>query len=99
MQELIKQFREIRIGDVATVGGKNASLGEMLTTLSSANIKVPDGFATTSEAFWLFIDSNNLRQSLSSLMNGLDKKEFSNLRTTGKLARQMIRGWTHFIGK
>jgi pyruvate, water dikinase len=90
MPELIKQFKEISINDIASVGGKNASLGEMLTTLSSRNIKVPDGFATTSEAFWLFIDSNNLRKPLSDVLNNLDKNYFSNLKEIGQLARAMI---------
>lgn len=92
MIQLIKHFNEITINDIQSVGGKNASLGEMLTALSSAGIKVPDGFATTSGAFWLFIDENNLKQRLNDLLNDLDRKNFTNLRETGQLARAMILG-------
>jgi hypothetical protein len=57
MSTYIKKFHEISIRDVAVVGGKNASLGEMTTTLAQAGIKVPQGFATTSDAFWFFMIS------------------------------------------
>jgi pyruvate,water dikinase len=90
MQTFIKHFNEITIKDIAAVGGKNASLGEMITTLSGTGISVPNGFATTSEAYWLFIDSNDLRRPLESLMNNLDRQNFSNLKQTGQLARAMI---------
>lgn len=90
MNNLVKNFSEIRIGDVATVGGKNASLGEMLTGLSAEGIHVPEGFATTADAFWYFLDTNRLRQPLKELMDRLDKTGFSNLEETGELARQMI---------
>jgi phosphoenolpyruvate synthase/pyruvate phosphate dikinase len=51
---------ELGRGDVASVGGKNASLGEMMRHLRSQGIKVPPGFATTAGAYWRFIDSNHL---------------------------------------
>lgn len=51
MSSFVKDLSEIQIGDVATVGGKNASLGEMLTGLSAEGIHVPGGFATTADAF------------------------------------------------
>jgi len=86
----IKQFNETTIKDIPLVGGKNASLGEMITNLSGKGINVPGGFATTSEAFWFFIDSNNLRVPLESLLKNLDRKYFSNLKQTGQLARNMI---------
>ena len=87
---LVKPFKSISINDLAVVGGKNASLGEMFNTLSTDGIKVPDGFATTAEAFWLFIDTNQLRNRLINLMQNLDRKEFSNLKRTGQLARALI---------
>ncbi len=59
MEPFIKKFKEIHIDDIAAVGGKNSSLGEMLTRLSSKGINVPDGFATTAFAFWTFLDYNN----------------------------------------
>ena len=76
MQKFIKKFNEIGIADVPTVGGKNSSLGEMFTQLSSKGIRVPDGFATTAFAFWTFLDCNKLWESLQQLMSTLDKKNF-----------------------
>ena len=90
MKVLIKRFEDIRISDVQTVGGKNASLGEMVTALASKSIKVPDGFATTADAFWYFINSNNLKEGLEQLLTTLDRKNFSNLSEVGKNARQLI---------
>jgi pyruvate,water dikinase len=90
MAVLIKRFTEIGIQDVPIVGGKNASLGELITSLSQAGIKVPDGFATTAEAFWLFIDNNSIREKLSELLSRLDRNTFSNLRIIGAEARQLI---------
>lgn len=90
MGGLIKHFRDIKIADVPDVGGKNASLGEMLNALSSAGIAIPDGFATTSDAFWQFIDHNNFRAKLVEVMHRLDRKDFSNLHSIGEEARELI---------
>lgn len=87
---LVKPFNKISIRDTPEVGGKNSSLGEMITTLQASGIRVPDGFATTSEAFWLFLDDNGLREPLQKLMDSLDRKNFSNLREAGRQAREMI---------
>ena len=54
MNSRIKKFNELGIKDVASVGGKNASLGEMYNALTSKGVKIPNGFATTSFAFWEF---------------------------------------------
>ena len=88
--ELIKKFKNISVNDVAIVGGKNSSLGEMFSNLSVKGINVPDGFATTSYAYWKFLDDNNIRKKLIELMNKLDKKAFTNLKETGAAARQLI---------
>lgn len=90
MQTFIKSFGELRITDVPSVGGKNASLGEMYTQLSSKGIAVPDGFATTAFAFWTFLDFNKLQESLMQLMSLLDRKNFSNLKEIGAAARAQI---------
>ena len=90
MAVLIKSFTEIGIQDVPVVGGKNASLGELITSLSQYGIRVPDGFATTAEAFWLFIDNNGIRGELAGLMKQLDREAYSNLREIGLAARQLI---------
>ena len=90
MPDYIKPFRSISITDLAIVGGKNSSLGEMFNKLTSQGIPVPDGFATTASAFWYFLEYNNLKQPLQELLQQLNKKDYSNLRAIGSKARQMI---------
>ncbi|HVM86983.1 MAG TPA: phosphoenolpyruvate synthase [Puia sp.] len=90
MSSYIKKFSEIRITDTPVVGGKNASLGEMFSTLSNKGIKVPDGFAITSAAFWYFLDHNCIRNSLQQLMAQLNRNNYDNLQETGWKARKMI---------
>lgn len=91
MNRFIKKFSDIHITDIAAVGGKNASLGEMFTSLSPAGIKVPEGFATTANAFWYFIDHNQIRDSLKQLMESLDKNDYHNLKEIGSKARALIK--------
>jgi pyruvate,water dikinase len=76
--------------DLPVVGGKNASLGEMYSTLSSEGIRVPDGFATTADAFWHFIDHNELRKPLQVLMSSLDRPGYTNLSDIGTAARALF---------
>lgn len=90
MTDFIIPYNRIHITDTAIVGGKNASLGEMITSLSSAGIRVPEGFATTASAFWYFLDSNKLREPLHKLMDQLNRTDFSNLGNIGQQARQLI---------
>ena len=90
MAEFIKRFNEISITDVPAVGGKNASLGEMLTRLSSKGINIPNGFATTAFAFWTFLDYNKLWELLNQLMQQLDRKNYSNLNKLSEIARVSI---------
>lgn len=86
----IKELRTLGIDDIALVGGKNASLGEMYNQLTSKGVRVPNGFATTSMAFWKFLDENKIRQALENLMAQLDRSKFSNLELIGKKARGLI---------
>ncbi|MEO8086530.1 MAG: phosphoenolpyruvate synthase [Bacteroidota bacterium] len=90
MNMLIKKFSQINSTDVKSVGGKNSSLGEMFNQLSPKGINIPDGFATTVDAWWLFVESNHLKEKLTELMNGLDKQSFSNLREVGLQARKLV---------
>jgi pyruvate,water dikinase len=83
-------FGAIGNKDVALVGGKNASLGEMLSHLSPLGIRVPDGFATTAEAFRFFLSENNLNAKIRDLLGKLDTKEFSNLTAISALAKKMM---------
>ena len=87
-------FREVTNDKVALVGGKNASLGEMFNKLSGQGISVPDGFATTAAAYWLFLDENGLRVPLTELLATLDTKEYTNLPEVGTRARSLVRGAT-----
>lgn len=90
MNNLIKKFSEVNIEDVAQVGGKNASLGEMFSKLSSKGIKVPNGFATTAFAFQHFLEENKLHEPLKQLIDQLDKQDFTNLSEVGEKARTII---------
>jgi pyruvate, water dikinase len=90
MNTFIKKFSEIRISDVPEVGGKNASLGEMFSQLTSSGIRVPDGFATTASSFWYFLDQNQLRGKLQQLLQELNRQSFANLSEIGGKARALI---------
>ncbi len=90
MENFIKKFSETGINDVAEVGGKNASLGEMYTHLTLKGLLIPNGFAITASAFRYFISFNNLGKALQKLMIDLDKKDFSNLTETGAQARKLM---------
>ncbi|MCB9305494.1 MAG: phosphoenolpyruvate synthase [Lewinellaceae bacterium] len=90
MSPFIRQFSEITIHDLATVGGKNASLGEMFSQLTPRGIQVPDGFAVTSDAYRFFLKENGLQKSLDNLLGELDKQHFSNLDDIGRRARTAI---------
>ena len=84
------KFSEVTMKDLPKVGGKNASLGEMYQKLSSKGVRVPPGFATTSNAYWDFLDQNNIRSRLTDILKKLDRNKFSNLNRIGKEARQTI---------
>jgi len=90
MALLIKNFNEINIKDVNSVGGKNASLGEMFNHLSASGISIPDGFATTAFAFRFFLEYNSISNHLKILMDKLDRKTYSNLKEIGAQARETI---------
>lgn len=90
MTDYIKRFAAIGRADLAKVGGKNASLGEMFNQLTTKGIRVPDGFATTAGAFWDYLDENKLREPLEALLKGLDREHYSNLGEIGEAARARI---------
>ncbi|HVZ81538.1 MAG TPA: phosphoenolpyruvate synthase [bacterium] len=73
MSVWIKWFNEIGITDIPQVGGKNASLGEMVRNLSTAGVRVPDGFAVTSDAYWRFLSENGLEDQLEKLAQEAEK--------------------------
>ncbi|NJY63854.1 phosphoenolpyruvate synthase [Salinimicrobium sp. CDJ15-81-2] len=90
MNRLIRKFEEIGMKDVPVVGGKNASLGEMYSDLASHGVRIPNGFATTAEAFRSFLKENGLDEKLENLLGDLDRKEYSNLEKIGGEARKLI---------
>ncbi|HEX2043188.1 MAG TPA: phosphoenolpyruvate synthase [Acidimicrobiales bacterium] len=82
-------LEDIGAGDTATVGGKNASLGEMTRALSDRGIRVPDGFATTADAYRAYLSHNQLEKPLSEQLDELDR-EGTSLAKVGQAARQMV---------
>ncbi|WP_193198112.1 phosphoenolpyruvate synthase [Nostoc sp. MG11] len=89
-RSLILWFDEVGIGDIPLVGGKNASLGEMIQQLSPKGIDVPTGFATTAYAYRYFIKSAGLEPKLRKLFADLDVEDVKNLRERGKKARSLL---------
>ena len=88
----IRWFEEIKIEDVPSVGGKNASLGEMYRELASQGVKIPNGFAVTAEAYWYVIESAGILDQLKDTMLALDKTNLADLMKRGKRARDLILG-------
>lgn len=86
----VKQFSELGINDIPEVGGKNASLGEMYRELSGMGLKVPDGFATTAEAFHHYIEANELFDRISTELGALDISDVQALAISGARIRQWI---------
>ncbi len=83
-------FSQLRMTDVDRVGGKNASLGELLSQLTSAGIRVPDGFATTAEAFRLFIKESGLEERIAKRLAGLDVEDVKALAEAGADIRRWV---------
>lgn len=77
------------MNDVERVGGKNASLGEMISNLASAGVSVPNGFATTAQAYWDFLEYGGLANRIADTLKELDVEDVKALAETGK----KIRGW------
>ena len=86
----IRWFEEIGIDDIALVGGKNASLGEMYRELASKGVKVPNGFAVTAEAYRSFLREARVDQRIKDLLQGLDTRNLENLRQRGRQIRQAM---------
>ncbi|MEA2058996.1 MAG: phosphoenolpyruvate synthase [Thermodesulfobacteriota bacterium] len=85
-------FKDITNDDVALVGGKNASLGEMYRELMPQGIKIPNGFAITAQAYRHVIETGNILQALKEVMTGFDKTNIADLARCGKKARDLILG-------
>ncbi|MDO1446719.1 phosphoenolpyruvate synthase [Rhodocytophaga aerolata] len=90
MKPLILPFSELTIHHVAQVGGKNASLGEMYRTFSAQHIDIPNGFATTAEAYQAFLKENALTDRIAAILSTLDTTAFTNLPEVGEQIRRLI---------
>ncbi|NJR15993.1 MAG: phosphoenolpyruvate synthase [Calothrix sp. CSU_2_0] len=89
-QALVLPFETVSIADIAIVGGKNASLGEMIQQLANKGVKVPTGFATTAYAYRYFIENAGLEKKLREIFADLDVEDVDNLRERGKQARGLM---------
>ncbi|MGD2055679.1 MAG: phosphoenolpyruvate synthase [Gammaproteobacteria bacterium] len=85
----VRRFSELGIDDVPLVGGKNASLGEMYRALSGEGVRVPNGFATTAQAYRDYLEHNSLREPIRQALEALDVDDVEALAETGA----KIRGW------
>ena len=83
-------FEKLRMTDVEQVGGKNASLGEMISQLAGSGVRVPGGFATTAQAYRDFLQHNGLADKISAVLAKLDIDDVSELARIGKEIRQWI---------
>lgn len=90
MQEYIVWFDKLGMNDVERVGGKNASLGEMIANLGSAGVRVPGGFATTSYAFNEFLASGGLADRIHKTLDALDVDDVNKLVETGAEIRSWV---------
>ncbi len=89
--KFIKLFEEIGIKDIPSVGGKNASLGEMIKNLSVKGVLIPSGFAITAQAYWHHIKTNNLEEKIRLLLSNVNKNNLEALATIGHDIRSLIR--------
>jgi len=91
-QKSIYWFSELGIQDVPMVGGKNASLGEMFSNLTSKGVRVPDGFAISAYAYTHYITSTGIRDQIEALLRGLKATDLDMLAERGNKIRSLIRG-------
>ena len=89
-KQKIVQLDQVGIGDVASVGDKNASLGEMISELSTVGIKVPTGFATTASGYDDFLSKNDLKSRIEKALNSIDINDVTALSETGSVIREWI---------
>ena len=90
MAELVLPLEAVGLEAIGDVGGKNASLGEMIRALSAEGVRVPGGFATTAAAYRHFISSGDLQQELHTILDGLDSHDIAQLQAAGAAARSLL---------
>lgn len=89
-QSLVRWFSEISVSDVSSVGGKNASLGEMYRELASVGVRVPNGFAVTATGYQRFLQANGLHDKIRAALAGLNTNNIDDLHARGAKVRQYI---------
>ncbi|MBK9419919.1 MAG: phosphoenolpyruvate synthase [Flavobacteriales bacterium] len=87
----LKWLHEVELSDIPTVGGKNASLGEMIQNLGKLGVQVPGGFVVTVASYEAFIAHNVLDQKIRDIVSGLDVDDVENIRRTGLAVRTLIK--------
>ncbi|SNY41373.1 phosphoenolpyruvate synthase [Arsukibacterium tuosuense] len=90
MQEFVIWYEKLGMHDVDRVGGKNASLGEMISNLANAGVQVPGGFATTADAFNQFLEQSGVNERIYQLLDGLDVDDVTALGKAGAQIRQWV---------
>jgi pyruvate,water dikinase len=90
VQEYVLWYQELGMQDVPRVGGKNASLGEMISNLANAGVQVPGGFATTADAFNEFLEQSGLNSKIHDILDTLDVDDVNTLAKVGAEIRQWI---------
>jgi len=90
-QEFVKWFEELTINDVPSVGGKNASLGEMIQNLGKKGVRVPSGFAITAYAYKYMIEKAGIDLKIKEILDGLDTHDVTDLATRGQKIRSLIK--------
>jgi len=90
VQDYVLWYEQLGMNDVEIVGGKNASLGEMISNLSNAGVQVPGGFATTAHAFNEFLELSGINEKMYKLLDELDVDDIAALGKAGKTIRQWI---------
>ena len=92
MSRTIRWYSELGMDDLEQVGGKNASLGEMVSHLSELGVSVPDGFATTAEAYREFLGATGLAERIDEELRALDTEDTQALAATGRRIRELVIG-------
>ncbi len=90
MPKYTVSYKKISHKDLPLVGGKNASLGEMIKSLTKKGVSVPGGFAVTTDSYWAFLKENKIESELKKILKDYDRESTKSLRETGKKARQLI---------
>ena len=90
MANLVIKFQNLGKHDVEIVGGKNASLGEMISNLANAGVSVPGGFATTAQAYRDFLEQSGLNQRINDVLDSLDVDDVVALADAGRKIRQWV---------